>query len=267
MQRITSLNACLSLRRISRYAAVALGATVLLSACSPASNAVWETGQQIFSKNKPAALAEGTALLDPTFEYMLVTVMGRSFWATRVHVTDTTQGAHEVWLTPAHEILHTLNGRLTRTSGSAYAEWVQSSTAGNTRWHALAKRLQDGHTVQYSRTRDVEPGGFAGLKERITVASATASDMPNLLQGSSTDRLQWFEERSEWLDSAGRLAHFQGTADFENPLAQPLPPARFAVRLLDHGQEEVIYSEQCLSYKVCLTMQRWPLTRNAAAHR
>ena len=226
---------------------------------------MWSSGQKLFFTPKSASDADNQVQLDPAFVHLRVTVLDSYFFATRVHSQSTTQGLQEVWITPAQEILRTRNGRLTSTNGSAYTDWVTSSTDGMTSWHAMAKQLQAGRSVQYLRTRDVQPGDFIGLKERITVTALTAA--PAYVQAPQlrSSDVHWFEERSEWLDNAGRLARFQSSPTHDTPLAHALPPAKFAVRFYADGGEEVLYSEQCLSYKVCLRMQRWPDATATAA--
>ena len=107
--------------------------------------------------------------------------------------------------------------------------------------------------AQYQRVRDVMPGYHSGLRDQVTVQAITPPSQVSTLQALNPGDLQWFEETSELLDQA-RVDQTQESAELD-PVHTALPVARFAVV---PGTEHVVYSEQCLSSSVCLTLQVWP---------
>lgn len=128
-------------------------------------------------------------------------------------------------------------GRLVGTSGVP-VEW---------RAVTLPADLPSWRSIQgpyaYERSRDEMPGYRLGLRERIVLRPVPPVRDSQLRQVPPA-ALSWFEEAP------------QGTG---------LGPARYAVRPGPDGQDQVVYGEQCLSERFCMTWQVWPPGVSAAA--
>lgn len=202
---------------------------------------------------------------------MQAMVQKTPFWMSQVH-TDAANGTlntpTQVWMTPAGEMLHiTAQGRLSSTFGTAYADWTRSHSAYMpTNWRQVHTHLMANKEVQYQRERDVSPGGFANIQERITITALKQAPKIDWLHPLPlAEQLHWFEEHAQLRDPAGRWALLPASNANTDPMGQALPPARFAVAFFPDGSEQVVYSEQCLSHAVCLRMQHWSPPQ-AAAH-
>lgn len=182
----------------------------------------------------PPPPAADTAKLDSRFAYLRVThgagvslmVLG---YVDEMPMQDTT-----VWYSSDKEIVRLWRGRVAGTGGLR-TDWRSVSFSDIPGWRdALSGN------AHYTRQRDVMPGYRVGVRDEVQI-QPIAPPADSALKGIPAEQLQWFEERS---------TPVAGTA--------PLPPARFAVDL-SNGREQVIYSEQCLSLHLCLTLQTWPV--------
>ncbi len=168
----------------------------------------------------------------------------------------------QVWMSPAGELMRlSESGRIVGSSGSWYVDWRNSKTSPIPPWNDLIQRTQRGATVQYVRTRDVQPGGLIGLREVITVQRIPA---PHSLPGN----VLWLQEQSVLQDSSGRWARLAANDSQFLALARNLPPAQFALQQQDNGRWQWVYSRQCLAVNVCMTFTPWPAAAadNKGAH-
>ena len=160
--------------------------------------------------------------------------------------------AVQVWMSPAGELMRlSASGRIVSSSGSWYVDWRSSTTSPIPPWNDLIERTQRGATVQYVRTRDVQPGGLTGLREVVSVQRIPA---PLPLPG----QVLWLQEQSVLQDASGRWARLAANDAQFLALAHNLPPAQFAVQQQGDGRWQWIYSRQCLAVNACMTFTPWP---------
>lgn len=203
-----------------------------LSGCSSSSKTLWDGANAALFPKDPLE----TAKLDARFRYLRVDT-GRNTALLVLGYVDPISGdtahAEEVWYSGTKEVVRLIGGRLSSTAGLA-ANWQDVHFSAIPTWRSVLRASSGG---SYQRTRDVMPGYVTGIHELVTIrAMAPPATLPSktiLPQG-----VQWFEEVATRMD--GR--------------ASPLPPARFAVDLAG-PVERVVYSQQCLSERLCLTFQ------------
>ena len=145
----------------------------------------------------------------------------------------------EVWYSANKETIRLWRGRLAGTAG-LNTDWRSVRFSDVPNWKSA---MQPG--TSYRRQRDVMPGYVVGAREQVLIRSIPAPHKSALV-GISAGSLRWFEE----------LTAPEGQAP-------ALPPARFAIDP-SGSAERVIYSEQCLSAELCLTLQAWPAKPAAA---
>lgn len=174
-----------------------------------------------------------TAQLNPNLRYLRVTVNKNVALMVLGYVDTTPQPGTQVWYSAEKETLRLWNGRLAGTAGLA-TDWRSVRFGEVPSWRAALA----GNT-RYQRQRDVMPGYQVDTRDEVTIVPV-APPRNSALVGMPAGRLQWFEERT------AAQGHVPG-----------LPAALFAVDLSGQG-EPVVYSEQCLSPSLCITLQAWP---------
>ena len=179
------------------------------------------------------APAADTAPLNPAFQYLRVAVGKNVALVELGYIDASPQPDTEVWYSASKEAIRLWHGRLAGTAG-LNTDWRTVKFSDVPSWKSA---LQGGAT--YRRQRDVMPGYLVGVREQVLIRPI-ASPLKSEFVGTPPLGLQWFEELSA-----------------PEGLAPKLPAARFAVDL-SGPQERVIYSEQCLSAELCLTIQVWP---------
>ena len=173
--------------------------------------------------------------LDPQFTYLRVTGRQRVAFFVLGYADPHPQGVIEVWYSADREALRLQNGRVVGLSGSL-TEWRQVRLPMLPSW---AELLAQNGTFQWKRSRDVMPGYRFNLLDQLQLQPIPAPGKSALV-GMDAAELRWFEERMS-ATSAG---------------AEPLPPARYALQMVQ-GQAVVVYGEQCISSDFCITWQRW----------
>jgi hypothetical protein len=176
--------------------------------------------------------------LQPGFEYAVVSLDGRAtimaLGERKEVVTPRGPERHEYWYSSQHEMLHTVNGRVLRALGFT-VEW-RAQVSSPPSW---ADAQTSGHEVLWSRVLDIMPGyrfgQVDGLKTRHT---RSPTDAPESVPANAA----WFEDSVVSTTAEGRPWAFR---------------QRFAVL---SGQ--VVYSEQCLSPKICLSLRPLPREGN-----
>lgn len=190
---------------------------------------MYAVSDYVHFKRQTTQAAVAKAPLDPAFQYLLVTVGGKSFLMTRGGVETASGGLVELWYTGDREVIRMQNGRIIAASGTPI-EWSDVRLSVQPAWSGIAG------PTHIERRRDVMPGYRFGLEDALTVAPI-ATPSHSAFYGQLPGDLHWFKEVS-----AGPYA---------------LPSSRYAVRF-DGGHTEVIYGEQCLSESLCFSWQRWP---------
>ena len=197
--------------------------SIFVTACSAPVRAVTDYIQ--FKRGSTQSVVAKTQL-NPAFKYLLVTLKGKSFLMARGAIEPSKDGAIEVWYSGSREVLRIQNGRIISAAGTPI-EWSGVRLSQHPAWDSVDRPLK------IERRRDVTPGYQVGLEDSLTVqpiSQPTNSDF----YGPIPRNLRWFIE-----DSTGTAA---------------LPSSRYAVS----ADNEVVYSEQCLSSSFCFSWQRWP---------
>lgn len=234
--------------------------SVLNVACTPLSSALVDSAKGLAFDLESASTSEAPHMQQ---EQLRMTVMKSVFYITRVHsapaalTQESAQGQDGLWVTPAGEVLRISEaGRLVGSTGSAYADWSRVHTTPIPNWRVIRNQLESGHVVQYMRHRDVEPRGYAGLQDKVSIHLVNEPlDFNNFVHKDKSS-LIWFEERSNFIDTANRLKKNTKVLKNNDPLSMPLPVAKFAVSFKENKNGEVVFSEQCMSALVCFSLQK-----------
>jgi hypothetical protein len=194
-------------------------AMTLLGACSEPMRALSDS-YSLVRQNNDAQIDR--TVLAKEHQYLKVSSRGRSALLVLGNVEQNAAGPVEVWYSGAGEVLRIQNGRLIGATGLA-TEWMNV-------------RLSITAPTSYARRRDVMPAYDFGESDVVTV---TPIDMPGNTRysGPEASALRWFAERTQ-----GRIA---------------LRDSRYGVLNRD-GHAVVVYGEQCLDDRLCLSWQRWP---------
>lgn len=215
-------------------------ASVALASCSSGSplfdvsRAVVK--QQFGSSDDPDA----SAALNPSLRYLRGNAQGYSSALLVLgYVDHHPQGDIEVWYSAKREMVKTQNGRIVGTSGLT-TDWpsVRFTTVPPT-WDSLK---QHPHTI--TRVRDEMPGYRYGITDQLTLSWVTG--VPPMALPASLP-----------LDVAKSYAWVR---ESQSGAQDGLPDSWYALEHI-HGQYQVAYSYQCLSKKLCLNLQRWPIQK------
>ena len=225
----------ISAREASSHALIVL-CLALLTGCSAATSAWLEAGKKMAGARFGAA-ATADRPFSPDYRYIRATVDGLQTFLVFGGVG--TDSVTERWFSADGEVLRLRDGRIVGTAG-IITDWRAVEVATLPSWRDLARNRGAAGPFKYQRTRDVMPDYAYGLRETVVV-QPVAPPRQSALQGVDPDALRWFQESSMP----------------ERDTVAALPPALFAVEFAD-GQEKVVYSEQCLSDRLCLTLQAWP---------
>jgi len=177
------------------------------------------------------------AKLNPDYRYLHVT-LGKAKPALLVlgYFDVHPQGDIEVWYSAQGEVLRLQNGRLVGAAGLP-VEWRRVAYPQSPpSWQSVPPE-----GARFTSVRDEQPGYRLGLVEQVVLTPLLKPpfESPDQTLASAT----WFQER--YSDANGRTR----------------PDAWFA--LGQYGdQKTIVYSRQCLSASVCLTLQRWPLQKD-----
>jgi hypothetical protein len=143
------------------------------------------------------------------------------------------QGEIEVWYSSAGEVLKLQDGRIVGATGLP-VDWRRVSYAQSPPSWTSFKSAK----VDFVRVRDESPGYRLGLSEQVSLAQV--ENAPDVARGHHfSAKTTWFRET---------YSGTEGTV---------LPDSWFAWAPYQ-AQNAVVYSRQCLSAQVCLTLQRWP---------
>lgn len=177
--------------------------------------------------------------LNPAFHYMKVMPNNKSYHpgpSAFLALGRTEQapcGLIKSWYSRPGEILQTCNGRIVGSAGLSL-NWSSVRFDPIPSWEEANL-----HPIKYTRVRDVMPGYYFGITEKITLRKIATPHCCHLVErGCQT--LTWFEESVTQV----------------TPANMKIPPARFAVAF-SKGYAEVVYSEQCLAPNQCYVLQEW----------
>ena len=233
-------------RRLARVFPLALlwpavvAAALVLSGCAtPTAPTVRVVGSLLSPLwTGPPQAAAFAARLNPALTYLYLAEDGHAPVFLALGYIEPSQPPTLVWYSAAQEVLRTQGGRLVglteQSASSARLRFDQgipvwpTATAGPT---------------TYTRSWDFPNRYRFGLPDQVQlhprgwqqVPPALLRHVRSQLQSSAYAQWQWFEETSTLM-----------------------PPAWFAVAALA-GQQQVVYSYQCLSAERCFHLAPWPL--------
>ncbi|MBI5919190.1 MAG: YjbF family lipoprotein [Nitrosomonadales bacterium] len=170
---------------------------------------------------------------DPNFSYLRMVIDGRVVILARGEIENESGGLVEGWYSTDRATLRLRDGRVAGVFGFT-SEWRRVVQPDAPSWREAARAVAPLHWL---RVRDVMPGYSIGVRDAMSL-QRIAPPGDSALVGVEPKSLVWFEET---MDSG------------------VLPPARYAVDL-GGERENVVYGEQCLSVKLCLSWQRWAAT-------
>lgn len=245
------------MRPTLEYVAFFLCAAFLMTGCGTATDSLIDsTGSLAFNKNKELIqeIIDNSAADSKNIK---VNISNVSFLIHKVHseptslVVEGATGVTGVWITPAGETLRlTDQGRLVGSSGALFADWANVSTTKIPEWLVIRKALEKNQSVSYIRNRDLEPGGYAGIQEKVMMSKYEDDSRINVT-GSSGNNIYWFSEKSEIIDPVDRLKNIRNSPGNYLDHLEALPDAVFAVSFANEKNGKVIYSRQCLSKIMC----------------
>jgi hypothetical protein len=216
----------------SVLALLGLGACASKSLLSEVSSAVF-LDRLPFQSPKPL-----DAQLNPNYRYLHVTLAGaKPALLVLGYVDEHPQGAIEVWYSAQGEVLRLQNGRLVGVAGLP-VEWRRVAYSQTPpAWQSVPPE-----GARFSSVRDEQPGYRLGLVEQVSLKPLQQA--PLELPGKNHATAAWFRE--SYADANGSSR----------------PDAWFALGQ-SGDQKVIVYSRQCLSASVCLSLQRWPLQKDS----
>lgn len=175
--------------------------------------------------------------LNPAYRYLHVT-LGEAKPALLVlgYVDAHPHGDVEVWYSAQGEVLRLQNGRLVGAAGLP-VEWRRVTYSKTPpAWQSVPSE-----GARFSSVRDEQPGYRMGLVEQVVLTPLLRP--PLKLPNPDFANAAWFQEN--YTDASGPTR----------------PDAWFALGQYG-GANIIVYSRQCLSASVCLSLQRWPLQKD-----
>ena len=164
------------------------------------------------------------ARFDPRYRYLRVTVNGRAVPMVLGFVDGPPSAPTDVWYSALHEVLRLRDGMLVGTAGMP-VNWLDVSYSAWPTWSQTAQVIR--------RSHDLQPGYRFGLRDTLRI-EAISPPGSSQLTGVAPASLRWFKATD--------------STDHRQML--------YAVRGTTHPH--VVYGEQCLDAKLCLTWQDWP---------
>ena len=180
-----------------------------------------------------------TSKFPKQFEYLLLYIRGKPAVMTlgKRTLTKTPQGeiVDEFWFTPDGEMLHTRDGRIHAMLGLP-SEW-RNNQSTPPRWQDTLARTE---ATSWLRVRDEMPNYRYGISDKITtkaLASPPKLDKIALeLVPTQNPQIKWVQDSVETTNNQGQRWEFTQV---------------FAI-----DQNQVVYSEQCISPVFCFQIQR-----------
>jgi hypothetical protein len=198
-----------------------------MAGCTPASRALLDVTPGLNTLHLRAG--QPAATLNPRYRYLRLTVNGRPVMMILGFVDGPVGSPTEVWYSAASEVLR-LRDAMVVGSAALPVNWLDVRYSAWPRWNESVQH--------FTRRVDVQPGYRFGLQQRLELRRV-ASPGARKLVGVDPRTLHWYALR----DAA------TGHTDY------------YAAREQAGRPPEVIYGEQCLAAKLCLSWQHWPATR------
>lgn len=186
----------------------------------------------------PAPAAAFSVQLNPALTYLYLAQSGQSSVFLVLGYVEPSQPSTLVWYSAQQEVLRTQGGRLVGLTEQSASSAVLRSDQAIPAWPAATAA-----PIAYTRSWDFPNRYRFGLPDRVQLQPRSWQQVPpallrhvrTQLQSNAYPQWQWFEESSTLM-----------------------PPAWFAVAAVA-GQQQVVYSYQCLSAERCFHLAPWPL--------
>lgn len=221
--------------RAPRWWALYLG-SILLAGCGAAPRLTAFSQWSVAQREPPPPVA------DPSRTYLRARLARGTAYLVLGYRDSKAEGDTDVYYSADGEVVKLRSGRLVGTAGLPL-DWREVRHGNVPAWSALVASQDAAAPVVYSRERDEMPGHRFGIRDVVSVRAIPPGPLAPTEAG-----LRWFEEVSTPLSAT----------------TPPLPASRFAV-LTSAAGSQVVYSEQCLSPTVCLTLEAWPVSAALAA--
>jgi hypothetical protein len=208
-----------------------LGATLtLLAGCAPGSLLVDVSKAAWSGTTSGSALDAINTPLNPRYRYLRVELTGKAPALMVLGYLDPHPlGEIEVWYSSSGETLKLQNGRVVGAAGLSVT-WLRVTYPQV----PLAWASVTDAGFNFSRVRDELPGYRFDIVDHVVVKPLAQAPFKGQ-DGAN----RWFSE--SYLSASG----------------ESLPSALFGVTQCQ-GKSSVVYSFQCLSTELCLTIQPWP---------
>ena len=167
--------------------------------------------------------------LNPRYRYLRLTVNGRPVMMILGFVEGPSAAPTEVWYSSASEVLR-LRDAMVVGSAALPVNWLDVHYSAWPRWNDSAQ--------SFTRSVDVQPGYRFGLNQHLELRPVASPGSRELL-GVDPRSVHWYALR----DTATHHTDY------------------YAVRQRPGARPDVIYGEQCLDARLCLTWQHWPAQR------
>jgi hypothetical protein len=220
---------------------VSLAMIFFLVACSSLdSSPTWQAMRQLV----PTRTVGEKSNFPPPFHYLRAVVDGRTLFLASNSQNIDAASSDTVWFSAGREVLRLRNGRLVAAVGTE-VEWRKVRMPDLPEWTSLASMPGE---FRWMRQRDVMPGYRFGVRDDLVLKRVSAP-YDSKLKDIDPQSLIWFEERIE-------------KSSF-NVRSHDILVARYALKM-EEGQTSMVYGEQCISAKLCLSWQRWPVSKGGA---
>ncbi len=191
------------------------------------------------------------AELNPNFRYMRVEVNGRPALMVLGYENTLVGNQHQTWYSSAKEMLQLENGRLVGTGGLD-VNWTDVFLMDAPAINSPALFPNDGKEnvkigrnpkVFFFRTRSLMPQYVVNIREAVVMQGLNSApdDVPKLLRDPAIDdNLKWVQETIVLQPN------------------NPSVPTLRAIYAYEKDTRNIIYGQQCLSEKECLSWLAWP---------
>jgi hypothetical protein len=224
---------------------------LVLAGCAGGGGAVFQSLQAVGGQVRAGIDADGLPQNpDPRFRYLRIEVPGLTpaMWVL-AYLDEHPMGGIEVWYSATNQVIKLQNGRVVATRGLA-VDWPTVRFLSMP--PAWAEFTSGAYTpsAAWEREHDELPSYRFGVRERIVLQRAAQA--PALVNGGAFTT-----------DQARQYAWFQETATPQGGQSGAAVTNWYAWGL-HSGQQQVVYSVQCLKPDFCLRIQRWPVQENAS---
>ena len=219
-----------------------LVAVLLLAGCASGALLSDISKATFLGRSSPNAVDLNSVQLRSDYMYLRVELSGQPpSLLVLGYVDPHPMGNVEVWYSAQGEVLRLQHGRLIGAAGLAVSWKRVAYPKAPPAWTDILTTR-----ASFERVRDVAPGYHHNLVDKVTLTPVSAKNVLGFVspfQQENSQPVAWFRE--SYVSSA---------------FAPALPDSWFALGLYQ-GQQSIVYSRQCLSAELCLSIQRWPLEK------